>query len=364
MKDHLLDNTGEKHTNQWLFRAAFEQSAIAMAQLYPSGDWLVINEQLCIETGYTMEDLHELRYADLYTGADKIDIMERLVQMKRPETQVNEAQRQMVRKDGGRIWVRELLVPVRDERKELLCISLTLKDIHTEKDTEAQLAYRNKELDTFIYRASHDLRGPVVTLLGLTDIAILDTNDEQAKEYFRNCREVTRRMEKTIYDLLAVAQVKQIKTSTMSVLPREIVYRTTHDQKHKERLPLTDLVIDINEDMVYNTDAAMFAIIITQLLDNALIFRRPGTQHQVSIAIGGNERFIRVAVKDNGNGIPPAEQDLIFDLYHRGNSTHMGSGVGLYLVKAAVEKLRGTISVSSIPGDGTEMIVYLPNNVV
>ncbi|GAA4463339.1 hypothetical protein GCM10023093_11560 [Nemorincola caseinilytica] len=346
-----------------LFRAAFEQNAMAMAQLSPSGEWLAINAQLCAVTGYSMEELHGIRYTQLYTEADKEEIAALLSKMT-PDPQVSRTQRQLSRKDGSPTWVRELLAPVTNDSNELVCISLTLKDIDEEKATEAALAYRNKELDTFIYRASHDLRGPVATLLGLTDIAILDTEDETAKEYFDNCREVTRRMEKTIYDLLAVTEVKKSKTSMMSVLPREIVYRTMHDQKHKERLPLTDLDIAVDDNVVYYTDAAMLGIIITQVLDNALIFRRNEGRHNVSISIGGSESIIKIVVADNGCGIPASEHDLIFDLYYRGGNNHTGSGIGLYLVKAAVEKLAGSIRVSSTPGTGTDVHVYLPNTPV
>lgn len=150
----------------------------------------------------------------------------------------------------------------------------------------------------------------------------------------------------------------------MTVLPREIIYRNMHDKKHSHRLPNTDINISVDETTVYNTDAALIGIIITQLMDNALIFCRNEGRHKVDIRIAGDERFIKISIKDNGTGIPEKEQYLIFDLYHRGNDNHTGSGVGLYLVKAAVEKLGGSIRVNSIVNEGTEMMVYLPNRVL
>jgi PAS domain S-box-containing protein len=226
---------------------------------------------------------------------------------------------------------------------------------------EAQLAYRNKELDTFIYRASHDLRGPVTTLMGLTEIAMLDTMDEEAKEYFANCRELAYRMEKTIYDLLSVTQVRQSTINIMNVQPQEIIYRTMQSKKHAGMIQDTTFDIQVNDAVTYKTDAALLGIIITQLTDNAIIFRKKDTQHTVSIKMEAGDSMIKIHVMDNGTGISAAEQDLIFDLYYRGKNDHTGSGIGLYIVKAATDKLGGSIRVQSEPGNGTEMIVYIPN---
>lgn len=343
------------------FRHAFEQVAIGMANMSPEGIWLHMNNHLCVMTGFNYNELYYMKYTDLFIPSERAAVLSNMKGMLDSQSNKSSGQRHILRKDGSQLWVEELLTRIYDEETGLQYFTLVLKDIDAVKKTETELAYRNKELDTFIYRASHDLRGPITTIMGLTDIALLDTKDEQAREYFNNCRDVAGRMEKAIYNLLAVTQVRQIKTTIMTVLPREIIYRNMHDKKHSHRLPGIDIHISVDEAIDYNTDAALIGIIITQLMDNALIFSRDNERHRVDIKIGGDGRIIKISVKDNGSGIPEKEQQLIFDLYHRSNNNHTGSGVGLYLVKAAVEKLGGTIRVSSTINEGTEMMVYLPN---
>lgn len=343
------------------FRRAFEQVAMGMANISVDGQWLHMNAHLCDLTGFSYNELYYMNYADLFIETERKAVQENMKYMLANDQIKSSGQRQILKKDGSFIWVEELLTLIRDEEGADIYFTLVLKDIDAVKNTEMQLAYRNKELDTFIYRASHDLRGPVVTILGLTDIAMLDTRDEEAQEYLRNCRDVAARLEKTVYDLLAVTQVKRSKSSIMSVLPREIIYRTMHDKKHTGRLPHTIIDISVDDDVIYNTDAAMIGIIITQLMDNALIFRRPDTRHKVDVKIIGTEASIKIVVRDNGIGIDPQEQNSIFDLYYRGKDNHTGAGIGLYLVKSAVEKLEGSVRVNSTLNEGTEVMVYLPN---
>lgn len=343
------------------FRYAFEQVAIGMANISTEGMWLHMNSHLCAMTGFSYNELYYMLYTDLFLPSEREDVLNNMKNMLANPTNKKSGQRQILKKDGSLLWVEELLTNVYDDETDTQYFTLVLKDIDAVKNTETQLAYRNKELDTFIYRASHDLRGPITTLLGLTDIALLDTLEEQAREYFGNCRDIAGRMEKAVYDLLAVTQVRQSKTTIISVLPLEIINRTMRDKKHASRLPDTDITIDVNETIAYHTDAALLGIIITQLMDNALIFRRMGVQHKISVDIGGTESIIKIHVRDNGTGISSTEQKLIFDLYYRGKDNHTGSGIGLYVVKAAVEKLGGTIRVNSVLDKGTEMVVYLPN---
>lgn len=345
-----------------LFKSAFEQVATGMANLSLTGEWILVNNQLCNMCGYSREELQSMYFLDIIpaTGKRKAeqDLGNILAGMKVPYC----IQKRIERKDGTLLWVDQMMTLITDEDNAPLYVAVVMKDIDIAKKTEAELNYKNKELDTFIYRSSHDLRGPITTLLGLTDIAKLETDDEKMEEYFGNCNLVARKMEKTLDDLMAVTQIKQIKTTTGLVVPRDLINNVLASKTTAERIAESIVTVETDDTLAYHSDEQILILILKQLIDNALIFKNGNRAHQVLVHITGSNERINIEVLDNGIGISEDEQPLVFDLHYRGkNALGGGSGIGLYLVKAAVEKLGGNIHLNSAAGIGTQVTVSLPN---
>lgn len=127
------------------------------------------------------------------------------------------------RAGGGVIWVEQLLTLIRDSQGNGLYVSFAIKDIDQSKRTEDELKYKTRELDTFIYRSSHDLRGPITTLIGLTELGLHGNPEDSATEYLSNCKDVAMKMEKTLDDLMAITHIKQWEPNYFEFAPEKII---------------------------------------------------------------------------------------------------------------------------------------------
>jgi len=351
----------ENKASEVLFRSAFEQIAVGIAYLSTTGQWMRTNNQLCAITGYSKEEIAQLRYEQLYQTEYKEIAKGNFRKVLSGENANCSLLKKIQKKDGSTVWVEQLLTLIRDEQNKPLYVTIIIKDIDEAKRNEIQLAYRNKELDTFIYRSSHDLRGPITTLMGLSNLGVLESKDDDIKEIFSNSQKVAVKMEKILDDLMAVTQIKQHKTNAAILDPKTLVHMTIKNLKNIEKLKQTELVADINENIRYNTDEELLKIIVSQLIENAVSFNNTTKQHKVLISMNATNQTINISVTDNGIGISTNDMDYIFDLYYRGKTVDRGSGIGLYLVKAAIEKLGGNIAVNSKVGMGTEVQISIPN---
>lgn len=351
----------DNKASEVLFKSAFEQIAVGIAYLSTNGQWMRTNNQLCAITGYSKDEIERLSYEQLYPTEYKEIAKENYRKVLSGENANCSLQKKVQKKDGSTVWVEQLLTLIRDEQNNPLYVTVIIKDIDEAKRNEVQLTYRNKELDTFIYRSSHDLRGPITTLMGLSNLGVLETEDDDIKEIFSNSQKVAVKMEKILDDLMAVTQIKQHKTNVSSIDANTLVHMAIKNLKNIEKLKQTELVADIDDTREYRTDEELLKIIVSQLIENAVSFNNPVKQHKVLVSTTASASTINISVTDNGVGISPSDIDYIFDLYYRGKNVDRGSGIGLYLVKSAVEKLGGKIAVNSKDGMGTEVLISIPN---
>lgn len=343
------------------FKAAFEQVAVGMTNFDLTGSPELINEQFVQLTGYTREQLRTMKYWNLFPLQEQ-QVARRLFESVISANIVHPISTTKLQlADGRMIWVEQLLTLIRDSQGNGLYISLAIKDIDQAKRTEDELKYKTRELDTFIYRSSHDLRGPITTLIGLAEVGLHDNLEASATEYLSNCREVATKMEKTLDDLMAITQIKQWEPHYFEFAPDRIINNAVRNGHLATMMTNTHFVKEVTNEHRFCSDETLFGIIVTQLMANAFIFRRNNPEHRVYVNVSSNEKNIHLTVMDNGIGIPAENLNKVFDLHFRGDESSRGSGIGLYLVKSAVDKLNGKIELESVRGGGTRIHVTLPN---
>jgi len=220
----------------------------------------------------------------------------------------------------------------------------------------------NEELDYFIYKSSHDLRGPLVTLKGLCNIAFTDLNEPLAIDYFKKF-DVT--IDKLSVILMRLQMVRNVTNSQLS--PVNIDFKKIIDEiilfEKKKGTPENFLFsYEIQPECTIVSDEGLVKIIFENLIDNAVKYR---TTHDRSIsfaklALTREKDWIKAIVEDNGIGIHPNEINNIFKMFVRGSEQSEIGGVGLYLVKAAVDKIGGEITVAQSNSSGTIFQVLFP----
>ncbi len=343
------------------FKAAFEQVAVGMTNFDLTGSPELINEQFVQLTGYPREQFRTMKYWELFPSREQRDAKCLFESVVSAHTVHPISTTKLMRCDGSVIWVEQLLTLVRDSQGNGLYVSFAIKDIDQSKKTEDELKYKTRELDTFIYRSSHDLRGPITTLIGLAEVGLHDNLEGSANEYLSNCREVATKMEKTLDDLMAITQIKQWEPHYFEFAPDRIINNAVRNGHLANMIVNTHFVKEVATERRFCSDETLFGIIVTQLLCNAFIFRRNTPEHRVYVNVSANEKNIHLTIMDNGIGIPAENLNKVFDLHFRGDELSRGSGIGLYLVKSAVDKLNGKIELESVRGGGTRVHVTLPN---
>jgi signal transduction histidine kinase len=222
------------------------------------------------------------------------------------------------------------------------------------------LKEQTEELNLFLYSASHDLKGPLKTIDGLCNLAMLDKHIDH-KEIYHLIKNRLQNLESNINDLNSVTRIKNAQSSN-SVID----FKSLHEEiiKTFQLLPgFTDLQIslDIHTQHEYKADLFSVRCIYHNIFENAFKYRDHSKKPALMISIKETQNFIEIIFKDNGQGISKERLPFIFNMYYRANEdSKEDTGLGLYIVKLAVQKLMGKVSIESIPHVGTTISITLP----
>ncbi|MBI2967721.1 MAG: response regulator [Bacteroidetes bacterium] len=233
-------------------------------------------------------------------------------------------------------------------------------DITDRVKSEEQLHYKIRELDTFIYRASHDLRGPLASLLGLMNVAKMEIADPVSQKYFTMISESTQRMDSMLSDLVKITKISQGVTTAKEINVEVMIGEILKSLSFLEEFKGIDFRVNVSATLLSDPDLLLG--ILQNLIDNSIRYRKenfPDSYIDISVIPAGTG--VMITVRDNGQGIPPDIQPKIFDMFFRGNLKSSGTGLGLYIVKTTIDKLRGTIAVESVQDEWTKFSVFLPH---
>ncbi len=235
-------------------------------------------------------------------------------------------------------------------------INRSLETKVEERTSELKQAY--KELDTFFYRSSHDFRRPLTTFLGLAEVAKVTVKDGNALELFVKVKETALNLDKMLFKLQSISDLGAQQLVYKEVFVREMIndildgFREMINKKNIH----VNIFIDVNNS--FYSYPAMVRIIIENLVENAIHFCR-SENATLDVRVNLQLSELTIEVQDNGQGIGEEYQSRIFEMYYRANQNSKGNGLGLYIVKKAVEKLHGRIQFNSRVGEGSSFIVTL-----
>lgn len=227
-------------------------------------------------------------------------------------------------------------------------------------EVNASLMIANRELDKFVYSASHDLRSPISSLKGLINI-IKDEDDlPQIKSYLDLMTEILEKQDQFIKDIIDYSRNKKAQISIETVSIESIVDEAIFQNKFLQESKRIAVFKSIDINFIVS-DALKLKIIINNLYTNCIKYYDE-TKIKPSITINAYDEKHEhiIVIEDNGIGIKKEFLAKIFDMFFVTNNDNKGSGLGLYLVKEAVDYLKGTIKVKSEFNVGTQFIITLP----
>lgn len=227
-----------------------------------------------------------------------------------------------------------------------------------------ELEKSNHELNRFIYSASHDLRAPVASALGLIRVARHEVKDGEALEYFDKLENTTKELDTFVSNI-----IDYYKNSRHKDIMEELSFDDLMEdvlEIVKSHLGSADALIDTEIDQMnsFKGDPYRIRIILSQLISNAIKFKKED-QEQARIKVRVNSDFdeARIEVEDYGVGILKEHMHKVFQIFFKSGDKRSGSGIGLYIVKEALDKMGGSIAVESKPGDGTLFSIKIPNRI-
>ncbi|MEJ7557457.1 MAG: PAS domain-containing sensor histidine kinase [Pedobacter sp.] len=273
------------------------------------------------------------------------------------------------KQDGGvmtTLWDIICMTDELDAPSEIQCIGIDIsKRIQAERKLELSLKdlyTHNKELQTYAYVISHNLRAPIANVLGLVSLIEVDRDDAGAmNEYIRDLKESAFKLDQVVKDL---SKGVSIAGHTIGLKEEvnlvEIFNAIKEDLNCLIKTTNTKLVLP-TQSIYLRSSKAYLHIIFNNLLHNAIQHHAEDQQPKVTVTISEDAQHVTVAVTDNGIGIDVEKQfDDLFEPYKRLNTTQPGKGLGLFFVKRHTDALGGTIQVESKPGSGSTFKVVLP----
>lgn len=223
-----------------------------------------------------------------------------------------------------------------------------------------ELQKTNHELDSFVYSVSHDLRAPLLTILGLVNIAEKDDQAANWPTYLQHIRSSINRLDNFIKEILEYS-----RNSRTDVEPEQINIKEWVHQARSSAWP-AEAEIEFEEQYEITShpvliDRNRLLIILNNLLSNAYKFRDlRKAKCRVIVKCKVSEREVHLTIEDNGIGIDTSNLSRVFEMFYRATDQSPGSGLGLYIAKETVLKLKGNIHIESALGEFTRVEVSLP----
>jgi signal transduction histidine kinase len=244
---------------------------------------------------------------------------------------------------------------------------------HEQKRKKAEKALRrqneelvkiNKELDSFVYSVSHNLRAPLMSVLGLINLVQIENKktDSHLLQYFAMMQQSIHKLDDTLKEILDYSRNARSELNIEQADFKKLIEDSFERMKYMEGSEHIEKSVEfVNEAPLYS-DPYRILVIINNLVSNAIKYRdvlkSPSIIH---IQVNVTEADVSLVFTDNGIGIAPEYINKIFDMFFRATERSEGAGLGLYIVRETVEKLHGKISVESTLGEGTTFHLKLPN---
>lgn len=269
-----------------------------------------------------------------------------------------------VKKDGSLFWASVVITALWDKRGNLSGFAKVTRDLTVRLRQEEGMRHRTRELESFAHTISHDLKAPLRAIINYSDIILADHRGEVSPEVLKLIERTSKNahsMEDLIQGILRYSQVLTAAYEFGAVPMSEVAEEALRLHEMEIQTLGAQLTVTPNLPVVHGHRTLLLQV-VSNLLGNALKFTPEGRKPEISISseIHGKEACIEVS--DNGVGIAEEDQARMFNVFERldGAGKIPGTGVGLAIVKQAVERLGGRLAVNSLVDQGTQFKICLP----
>jgi PAS domain S-box-containing protein len=363
MQEELIES--EKHN-----RNLFDRSTVGMVLARMDGTLVDVNSAYSEIIGYTVEEAKKLSYWDITPAEYSAEEEQKLIEMGLTG-KYRSYEKEYIHKDGHRVPVKMSGVIIeKGGQKYILSNVEDITESHQQKNAiiskNAELRKTNAELDRFVYSVSHDLRAPLCSILGIVEVTEEEVTDEFTRENLSHIKQGVKRLDTFIHDILDYSRNSRTEIKSAPVCFGDMISEITQDIMYMNNAggKIPQISISVHEPVSFQSDVSRMKMVLNNLLANAIRYADPAKKNiEVYVKVNVDDAGAVIEISDNGIGIPEQFHTKVFEMFFRVSEKSVGSGLGLYIVKEAVEKLNGTIDLASQPGTGTTFRITLPTMV-
>ncbi len=228
------------------------------------------------------------------------------------------------------------------------------------KTQNTKLKKLNAELDRFVYSASHDLRAPLSSLLGLIDLSEREKLTPALEQYLGLMNKSITRLDSFISDITDYSRNLRLKARIEKINFKNLIDEIFASLAFMNPEAIS-FSINVKGKSHFNSDPDRLKLILRNLISNSIRYKSKHRKLLIKVKISKNKDQAIIKVIDNGIGIAKEYQTKIFNMFYRANDQNTGSGLGLFIVKETVDKLKGKIELESEIDKGTSISIILPN---
>lgn len=239
-------------------------------------------------------------------------------------------------------------------------IKIREKTEHKIRISNNELRKTNEELDNFVYKVSHDLRAPISSILGLVSIAKKDNAVENMLACVNQIEKSAITQDNFIKDIIELTKNARVKPKRQKIDFEKLVDETFDYLRYSMNSTPPRPKLHLQQEKVFYSDLNRIKVIFNNIISNSIKYSDPKhTEIDIDVEVVNGHANINIG--DKGNGIEKKYQDDVFKMFFRATDQNAGSGLGLYIVKETIHKLKGDVSLESEPNKGTNLIMKLPN---
>jgi signal transduction histidine kinase len=229
------------------------------------------------------------------------------------------------------------------------------------EDERERLNKANRELDSFFYSTSHDLRAPIASILGLTNLMQLEVSDNKSLELVGMIEKRVRKLDEVIKDILLLTRSKKAGLELKTISLNQLIDDVVSDLKFAENAAQIRLDYARSDQNIFTADFNLMKTVLSNLFSNAVKYHRVDQPDPfIRVLFKAHPQAVVIEVEDNGQGIDPNLQSKIFDMFFRASTHSVGTGLGLYIVKESLSKLEAVIEVNSELEKGSTFKITIP----
>ncbi len=332
---------------------------------YSKGGLIYANDAFAKMFGYdSVEEILSVKSLDLYP---RLKDRKKLTKNVISHGSRSNIETRFKRKDGSIFWGLNSAILTKDHEGNDIFDGAVRDISHEKKAAEElnalneELLERNFELDQLVYKTSHDLRSPLRSVLGLTNLMKLENPDQIA--YFDRIEERILKMDEFIKSMLNYSRANRLDLKNEDVHFPDIIAACVTELEYLDGFSEFNILETYTGNLSeIKVDKLRLSIVFNNIISNSFKYRNPKTKESyLKINISHKKNLLVIVFDDNGIGIDKKYLKKVFDMFFRATEISEGSGLGMYIVKQAIEKLNGTVSINSELHKGTIIKVEIPS---